>query len=136
VVVFPHTKNSLGQPNGVEVVNMAKNDELTVSQEGLLKAWQQTLPERLNAGDTAEVSRDEADSNALRVSIRAAGHQMYELDFAVRYVDSREIDIKLTDVEKDGQTIDERSDVVQGLVGDYRRHLHECAQSLHQYTHY
>jgi hypothetical protein len=114
---------------------MSIKDELTVPQAGLVEAWQRTLPSRLNAGDQAEVTADEADSSTLRLTIRSAGHQMYEFDFSVRYVDSREIEIQLTDVEKDGQTIDERTEVLQELIGDYRRHLHECAQALHQYTH-
>lgn len=114
---------------------MASNDELNVPQEDLVRAWQETLPERLTNGDKAEVLSDEADPQALRVHIRTAGHQMMEFDFAVRYVDSREIDIQLTDVERDGQTIDERGDIPQQLIADYRRHLHETAQALHHYTH-
>ncbi|MFC5529782.1 hypothetical protein [Cohnella yongneupensis] len=114
---------------------MVSNDELNVPQEDLVQAWQQTLPERLHGGDQAEIMLDEADPNALRVHIRTAGHQMMEFDFAVRYVDSREIAIQLTDVERDGQTIDERGEIVQELIADYRRHLHETAQALHHYTH-
>jgi len=114
---------------------MSSNDELTVPQEDLAEAWQQTLPERLNGGDQAEVIADAVDSSKLHVHIKTAGRQMFEFDFAVKYVDSREIDIQLTDVEKDGQTVDERNDVIQELIGDYRRHLHETAQSLHHFTH-
>jgi hypothetical protein len=132
---IPHKNVTLGQPNGVEVFIMTSNDELTVPQNDLAEAWQRTLPERLNVGDQADVMADEADSRTLRVHIRTAGHQMLEFDFAVQYVDSREIDIELTDVEKDGQSVDERTDEMQELIGDYRRHLHECAQALHQLTH-
>lgn len=114
---------------------MSSNDELTLPQEELAAAWKRTLPLRLNGGDRAEVLADEADPRTLRVHIQTAGHQMMEFDFAVQYVDSREIDIQLIDVEKDGQTTDERTDVIQNLIGDYRRHLHEVAQSLHEYTH-
>ncbi|WP_373231059.1 hypothetical protein [Cohnella sp.] len=114
---------------------MSSNDELAVPQADLAESWQRTLPLRLNVGDRAEVLADEADPRTLRVHIQTAGRQMMEFDFAVQYVDSREIDIQLTDVEKDGQTIDERTEVIQELISDYRRHLHECAQSLHQYTH-
>ncbi|BBI30699.1 hypothetical protein [Cohnella abietis] len=114
---------------------MSTNEELAVPQQDLAEAWQQTLPERLHGGDKAEVVADEADSRTLRVHIKTAGHQMFEFDFAVQYVDSREIDIQLTDVEKDGQTVDERTDVMQELIVDYRRHLHETAQALHHYTH-
>ncbi len=114
---------------------MSSNDELTVPQEDLAEAWQHTLPERLNDGDQAEVIADAIDTGKLHVHIRTAGRQMFEFDFAVKYVDSREIDIQLTDVEKDGQTVDERNDVIQELIGDYRRHLHETAQALHHFTH-
>lgn len=114
---------------------MSSKDELAVTQADLTEAWQRTLPLRLNGGDRAEVLADEADSNTLRVHIQTAGHQMMEFDFAVQYVDSREIEIQLIDVERDGQTIDETPEVIQELISDYRRHLHECAQSLHQYTH-
>lgn len=114
---------------------MSSNDELNVPQGDLAEAWQQTLPERLNDSDKAEVMADAVDPRKLHVHIKAAGRQMMEFDFAVQYVDSREIDIQLTDVERDGQTIDERSDVIQELIVDYRRHLHETAQALHHYTH-
>ncbi|MFC5471049.1 hypothetical protein ACFPPD_20375 [Cohnella suwonensis] len=114
---------------------MASNNEFNVPQDGLAEAWQNALPEWLRGGDQAEVRIDGVDPRALNVTIKTAGHQKMEFDFAIRYVDSREIDIQLTDVEKDGQTVDERNDVIQGLIGDYRRHLHETAQALHHYTH-
>jgi hypothetical protein len=119
----------------VEVITMANKDEWTVPQDDLAEAWQQTLPERLNHGDQAEVIANGADPRSLQVTIKTAGHQMLEFDFAVQYVDSREIDIQLTDVEKDGQSVDERTDIMQDLIQDYRRHLHETAQALHHFTH-
>lgn len=114
---------------------MPSKDELTVPPTDLAEAWQQTLPERLTKGDKAVVMTNQTDPRALQVQIKTAGHQMMEFDFAVQYVDSREIDIQLTDVEVDGQTVDERSDIIQQLIADYRRHLHETAQALHHYTH-
>ncbi|KIL34530.1 hypothetical protein SD71_18760 [Cohnella kolymensis] len=114
---------------------MSSNDELRVPQEDLVDAWGEILPRCLNNGDSAEVRADEADPSTLRVHIDCAGRQMYEFDFAVRYVDSREIDVQLTDAEKDGQTVDETNEIMQGLIEDYRRHLHECAQQLHSFTH-
>ncbi|TVX94996.1 hypothetical protein [Cohnella terricola] len=114
---------------------MASKDELTVPQEDLVDAWKRTLPERLTQGDTADVYGDGTDPSAIHVHIKTAGRTMMEFDFAVKYVDSREIDIQLKDVEKDGQTVDERPDPIQQLIGDYRRHLHETAQALHHYTH-
>jgi hypothetical protein len=114
---------------------VSTNDELNVPQDRLVEAWQQVLPERLRGGDKAEVWADESDPKALRVHINTAGHQMMEFDFAVHYVDSREIDVTLIDTERDGQTVDERNDVMQGLIADYRRQLHECAQALSDVTH-
>lgn len=114
---------------------MSSNDELVVPQQDLVEAWQQNLPRRLNSGDSVEVMPDGADPRSLRVHIRSAGRQMLEFDFAVRYVDSREIAVQLTDAERHGQTVDERNDAMQELIGDYRRHLHECAQALHSFTH-
>jgi hypothetical protein len=114
---------------------MSTEDQLTVPQAELAEAWQRVLPERLHGGDEAKVWPDEADPRALRVHIQTAGRQMMEFDFTVRYVDSREVAIDLVDAERDGQTVDERNDVMQALIHDYRRHLHECAQALHELTH-
>ncbi|CAM3915272.1 hypothetical protein COLU111180_14225 [Cohnella lubricantis] len=114
---------------------MSSNDELTVPQRELAEAWRRTLPERLRAGDQAEISEDEKHPDTLLVSIQSAGRSDLEFDFTVKYVDSREIDIQLTDVERDGRSVDERTDVMQELIEDYRRHLHECAQALHHFTH-
>ena len=114
---------------------MTTHDQLKVPQQELVEAWRRTLPERLNEGDSAEVRADGSDPKALRVTIHAAGRQKYRLDFAVRYLDSREIDVKLVDVESGAQSVDERNEAVQELIADYRRHLHECAQSLHALTH-
>lgn len=124
-----------GHANRAEVAKMSSNDELTVPQKDLADAWRNTLPERLHAGDSAEISEDEKNPDTLLVSIRSAGRSDLEFDFTVKYVDSREIDIQLTDVERGGQSVDERSDVMQDLIADYRRHLHECAQALHHFTH-
>ncbi|MBN2981282.1 MULTISPECIES: hypothetical protein [Cohnella] len=114
---------------------MASNDQLDVPQRDLVQAWRETLPERLQPGDQAVVKGDASSPEALVVQIRTAGRQKLEFDFSVKYVDSREIDIQLTDVEKDGVSIDERTEEMQSLIADYRRHLHECAQALHHFTH-
>jgi hypothetical protein len=120
----------------MEVVNeMAKKDELTLDQSSLADAWKRTLPTVMNSSDQSKVMPDEANPKALRVHIETAGHTMYSFDYLVEYVDSREVKVELVDVERDGRTIDERPDVIQQLVADYTRHLHECAQQLHEYTH-
>ena len=120
----------------VEVLHlMGKSDELQMNQENLADAWRQTLPETLKAADRSKVLPDESDAKALRVTIDTAGHQMYSFDFKVTYVDSREVKVELIDVEKDKISVDERGDVIQELIQDYTRHLHECAQALQRLTH-
>ncbi|MGN7457364.1 hypothetical protein ACTHPH_21345 [Paenibacillus pasadenensis] len=113
---------------------MSKVDELKLDQARLAQAWRETLPTVLNETDRCEVFEDEADDRSLRVTIYGAGHQMYSYDFKVTYVDSREVEISLIDVDEAKKTIDERKELVQQQVADYRRHLHECAQALHRLT--
>ncbi|GBG06417.1 MULTISPECIES: hypothetical protein [Paenibacillus] len=114
---------------------MAKSDQLRIDPQQLADAWSRTLPETMNASDRCEVHRDESDATALRVTIHSAGHAMYEFDFKVTYVDSREVLVELIDVEKDNVSIDERPDAIQQLIHDYKRHIHECAQALQSLTH-
>lgn len=114
---------------------MSKPDVLQVDQRRLAEAWQKTLPTTMNDSDRAEVRPDESDPKALRIHIKTAGHTMYTFDFKVTYVDSREVKVELVDVEKAGRTVDERNETIQQLVEDYIRHIHECAQALHEMTH-
>jgi len=113
---------------------MSKQDKLHIDQQQLADAWQHTLPEYVNEADRVSVLKDEADSRALRITLESAGHQMYSFDFKAAYVDSREVKVTLIDVERDGRSIDERTDMIQELVQDYTRHIHECAQALHVLT--
>jgi len=110
------------------------NRELNIDQHQLVQAWQERLPELLHPGDHSLVAADGADGKALRIHIDANGRQSYSLDFACTYVDSREVQVQLVDVERDGQTIDERGDYVQELADHYTRHIHQCAQALQQIT--
>lgn len=114
---------------------MSKRDELDIDQQQLADAWRSTLPSCIMDGDRAAVLPDESDSKSLRITIDTAGHQMYSFDFKVTYVDSREVQVTLIDVEKDNRTVDERTDIIQQLVQDYTRHIHECAQALKELTH-
>lgn len=114
---------------------MTKADVLRIDSQQLADAWQRTLPNTINSSDRCVVLRDEADDKSLRVTIHSAGHQSYEFDFKVTYVDSREVKVELVDVEKNNVTVDERTDIIQQLIQDYKRHLHECAQALLQLTH-
>ncbi|RKN78808.1 hypothetical protein [Paenibacillus ginsengarvi] len=113
---------------------MSKTDVLTIDQSELTQAWRQTLPTVLNESDQAEVMADEHNPSSLRIHIRSAGHSMYTFDFLVTYVDSREVKVELVDVEKADVTVDERNELIQNLVEDYIRHIHECAQALKKVT--
>ncbi|MEK8133091.1 hypothetical protein WMW72_35030 [Paenibacillus filicis] len=113
---------------------MSKSDQLRIDAQELAQAWSRTLPSVLDASDQAKVWPDEAESNVLRVHITTAGRSLYSFDFKCTYVDSREVRVELVDVERDNHAVDERTDIIQTLVDDYVRHLHECAQQLHALT--
>ncbi|MWC30706.1 hypothetical protein [Paenibacillus sp. MMS18-CY102] len=115
---------------------MGHSDFLGIDQQVLANAWASTLPTTINQADQAEVWPDEGDPSALRVTIHTAGHQDYSFDFKVGYVDSREVLVELIDVEKAGQSVDERTDIIQQLALDYKRHIHECAQAVQSITHH
>jgi hypothetical protein len=120
----------------VEVLNkMAQIDTLTISQDQLVEAWAEALPKLLNESDRVEVKADGADAKAIGICIATAGHSMYSFDFKCTYVDSREVSITFVDVEQDGQHVNERTEIIQTLIGDYVRHIHECAQQLQALTH-
>ncbi len=114
---------------------MSKTDKLTINQAELVNEWMTVLPTTLQPTDQARVWADEADPQALRVHIMAAGHTGYTIDFKVTYVDDREVKVELTDVQQGTTHIDETSEIVQNLVDDYVRHIHECAQALQRVTH-
>ncbi|AWB43328.1 hypothetical protein DCC85_03215 [Paenibacillus sp. CAA11] len=113
---------------------MDLNEPLNTDQGTLVQAWQQMLPSMLSPGDSAQVLADNADPACLRVHINVAGHQMYSFDFQCIYQDTRELEVKLVDVERSGRSVDEHSDVIQELAEDYARHIHECAQQLQVVT--
>lgn len=109
-------------------------EQLAVDNDTVAKVWQEQLPGILNESDKCTVVADEGDPNALRVHIATAGRTGYSFDFKVEYVDSREIDVQLVDVEKDGNHVDENTDIIQTLINDYARHMHECAQTVKSTT--
>jgi hypothetical protein len=119
----------------MEVMDQMTNTQLQISTIELLEAWQLTLPTTLNDSDQAEVKLDEANEDTLRIHIKTAGHTGYTFDFACKYVDAREVKVELVDVEKDGLSVDEHTSIIQTLTVDYVRHIHECAQVLHELTH-
>lgn len=114
---------------------MSDKDQLKLNQSRLVAAWQRTLPTTLDSTDKVEVKADESDRKAIRIWIAAAGHSMYTFDFKCTYVDSREVKVELVDVEKEGLHVNEDSKLIQDLIKDYIRDIHECAQALDQLTH-
>lgn len=102
----------------------------------LFSAWKETLPQLLNEGDSVFIDFDEANSSRLRIHINAAGHSGYTFDFTCLYVDDREVKVEFIDMEKDGIHVDEHTEIIQTLIEDYIRHIHECAQTLQRITHH
>ncbi len=100
----------------------------------LLQAWENTLPQTLNAGDTAKVWLDERDGEALRIRIDTKGRQGYGFDFRLTYLDSREVKVDVLDVSTAGLTDNNHAENVQELTDDYVRHIHESAQILQNIT--
>jgi hypothetical protein len=114
---------------------MSKLDRPVIDQDQLVEEWKSALPNTLEQEDQARVWADESNPQALRVHITTAGHSGYTFDFKVTYVDSREVKVELVDVEHGQVHMDERTEIVQSLIQDYVRHLHECAQALKEVTH-
>lgn len=111
-------------------------DKPAVTGQKLADEWARVLPERIPPSDHAKVWPDEGNDQAVRIHITNEGRSSYTFDFACTYMDSREVKVDLVDVEKDDVHIDETQDQVQGLIQDYVRHIHECAQALHVVTHH
>ncbi|CAM3457244.1 hypothetical protein [Marinicrinis lubricantis] len=107
---------------------------LSVNRNELVGAWQRILPEMLNESDECNIILDQADPDCLRITIETAGHSKYSFDFKCTYMDEREVKVELVDVEQDGVHVDERQEIIQSLIEDYVRHIHECAQSVQQLT--
>ena len=113
---------------------MGKQDPF-VSQPCLVAAWKENLPLQLNESDSAKVRGNSADPQALQIHIDTAGHTQYSFDFECTYLDDRSVHVELVDVEKDDESVDEQTDIIQGLIEDYVRHIHECAQAVQSITH-
>jgi len=112
------------------------NTTITKKPTELFAAWKETLPRTLNEGDSVVIQLDEANSHRLRIHIRTAGHSGYTFDFTCLYVDDREVKVEFIDVEKAGEHVDEHTEIIQTLIEDYVRHIHECAQILQRITHH
>lgn len=114
---------------------MSKLDIPKLNQTDLAAAWQKTLPRYLNETDEAKVSQNASDSQGVRIHIITAGRSLYSFEFNVTYMDSREVKVDLILASKDNKPVDEQAELVQELIHDYVRHIHECAQDLQRVTH-
>ncbi|MEX1030021.1 MAG: hypothetical protein WDZ91_08250 [Paenibacillaceae bacterium] len=111
------------------------NTTITIKPAELITAWKATLPQTLNKGDSVDIQLDEANSTGLYIHFDTAGHSEYSFDFSMHYVDDREVKVELLDVEKSGEHVDEHTEIIQALIEDYVRHIHECAQILQSINH-
>lgn len=111
------------------------DQDLLVSQPTLVKAWKENLPLQLHQSDSFSVRGDAADSKTLNIHIDTAGRTKYSFDFKCTYLDDRSVRVDLIDAEKDDESVDEQTTIIQDLVEDYVRHIHECAQAVQYVTH-
>lgn len=107
-----------------------------ISQSQLVEAWKKNLPIQLNQGDSVKVRGNSADPKSLRIHIDVAGHTKHSFDFECTYRDDRSVEVELVDVEEDNEAVDESREIIQNLVDDYVRHIHECAQAVQDITHH
>lgn len=113
---------------------MSKLDIPTVNPVDLVAAWQETLPNYLNETDQAKVKQDAKNSQGLQIHIATAGRSLYTFEFDVTYMDSREVKVDFKLASKDNKPVDEQTELVQEMIHDYVRHIHECAQDLQRIT--
>lgn len=113
---------------------MSSQAVLTVDPKKLADAWNERLPQVLNSSDKASVEPDAKDPNTVLIHITTAGRTQYTLDFRCTYMDTREVHVEFIDVDSGGITANEGREVIQNLIEDYIRHIHECAQLLKELT--
>ncbi|MBN6187480.1 hypothetical protein JQN58_10990 [Aneurinibacillus sp. BA2021] len=113
---------------------MSKQTQMSVERSELLQAWQRTLPSTCKQTDTIEVLADQLDPDALRIHVNTAGHQHYEFEYKCKYVDPREVQVTLLNIQRGGDTVFDPNLEIQSLSEEYMRNIHECAQALHPLT--
>ncbi|MFT9850393.1 hypothetical protein [Aneurinibacillus sp. REN35] len=113
---------------------MNKQTHMPVDRSELLAAWQQTLPSTFKQTDNVEVQADQLDPEALHIHVNTAGHQHYEFEYKCKYVDPREVQVTLLNIQRQGDTIYDPTLDIQNLSEEYMRNIHECAQTLHTLT--
>ncbi|WP_199623756.1 hypothetical protein [Paenibacillus alkalitolerans] len=109
---------------------MSKVSVLSVDPQKLVEAWNEQLQLVISPSDKASVNPDEKDPDVLHIHITTAGRTQYTFDFKCTYVDQREVHVEFIDVDIDGIAVNEGTEVIQTLIEDYIRHIHECAQRL------
>ena len=114
---------------------MSNHNQMNVSQQQLVNAWKDRLPDYLNVSDSAQVQAMDGQLNSLLVHIDTKGRQGYHFDFQVSYLDPREVKVNVVNVGTDGLVDDAHGTNAHSLVEDYTRHIHECAQALQSITH-
>lgn len=114
---------------------MSEDDQIRIDQDRLVEAWNRTLPTLIRDADTIQVKADKANRKAVRIRIASADHSQCTFDFKCAYQDCREVAVELVDVEQGHEAVDEHSRLIQELIQDYVRSIHECAQVLQELTH-
>lgn len=112
-----------------------KTTQLPISQEQLVQAWQQAIPSTFHPTDRVEVTADTRNPQSLLIHVHTAGHSNYSFDYECRYVDQREVQVRLIEMQENGYAISRPSADIEDLSESYMRHIHECAQTLHPTTH-
>ena len=112
------------------------NQDFSVSQPELIDAWKENLQLQLHDSDSFSVRGDPSNPKSLQIHIDAAGRSKYSFDFKCTYLDDRSVRVDLEDVEKDNESVDEHTIIIQDLIEDYVRHIHECAQAVQAITHH
>lgn len=109
---------------------MTEANVLKIDAKTLVKAWEDTLPDLIKPSGKCSIQADQKFPDTLLIHIEDDGRTHYSFDFRVKYVDDREVHVEFIDVEKDEVPAEEQTDIIQSLVKDYIRHIHECAQRL------
>ncbi|GEN34769.1 hypothetical protein [Aneurinibacillus sp. UBA3580] len=113
---------------------MSKETSMSVEREQLLTAWQQALPATFKPTDKVEVYNDPLVQDALHIHINTAGHNHYEFEYRCRYIDPREVQVTLLNIQREGDTVINPTPDIRNLSEEYMRNIHECAQTLHPLT--
>jgi hypothetical protein len=113
---------------------MSKQIQMSIDRDRLLAAWQQTLPSTFKQTDKVEVIADTLDQDALLIHVNTAGHNHYEFEYKCEYVDPREVQVALLNIQRQGSNVYEPTPDIKSITEEHVRNIHECAQALHPLT--